>query len=608
MNKRILSTALSALFIFAIVPITSTVIAMDMPEAQANGFIAPIDDIVPADAIYISTAAELAKIGGPQSEKKYYVLANDIALTEEWVPIVGFYGDFFDGQGHTISNLYVLSSSNRESAGLFDTIAHWVTVKNVGINIGALGVSASASTSTFTPVSAGGLAGNSQGGTIINCFVTGTVSAFSSNQANYSPSYAGGLFGRGGGRIIDCYTEGIVSASDTVAFSSSFAGGLIGEVNGHNEMYNSYSTSEVSASSSQSEAFAGGLIGRSFGGTITNCYAPNATYAPLVKGGDIFASSSIDYAYAGGLIGSYSGGTISGSYAERSVSATSSASSYAGGLIGLVSDGAFTVCYAGGAVSVSASSTSSPTSSYAGGLIGYCDSGIITTHGSYATGMISSVSESPYVGGLIARSGRDSRIVLRNSYYSSLITAGDKADEVGEHVSPWALDGVMNAISIGYVPENIQSGLGKIVTRAEFCRLAVEWVAHRSGKGVDGFLEEKGLTRDPNAFSDTNDPYILAAYALGITNGTGGGKFTPEGSFTREQAATMIRNTCRVAGMDVFNTASASFTDILFASEWAVDAIYFCSANGIMQGTGDFKFNPKATYTREQSIVTFNNI
>jgi hypothetical protein len=40
----------------------------------------------------------------------------------------------------------------------------------------------------------------------------------------------------------------------------------------------------------------------------------------------------------------------------------------------------------------------------------------------------------------------------------------------------------------------------------------------------------------------------------------------------------------------------------------AVDAINFVRNAGIMTGMGNGNFKPKGMYTREQSIVTFNNI
>ncbi len=175
-------------------------------------------------------------------------------------------------------------------------------------------------------------------------------------------------------------------------------------------------------------------------------------------------------------------------------------------------------------------------------------------------------------------------------------------------VSEWARDGIKDAIEKGFVPSDLRSNYKNIVTRQEFCRMAVKWVEYKAGKNIELVMQEKGVSRNPNAFSDTNDPDILAAFALGITNGTGSNQFTPNGQFTREQAATMIRNTCKVAGMDISNVTPAGFADIGNASSWAVDGINFVRNAEIMQGTGNNNFSPLITYTIEQSIITFNNI
>ena len=177
-----------------------------------------------------------------------------------------------------------------------------------------------------------------------------------------------------------------------------------------------------------------------------------------------------------------------------------------------------------------------------------------------------------------------------------------------ESASEWARDSITTAVAKGFVPADVQSDYTNVITRQEFCRMAIKWVEYATDRNIDFVLSSRGLSRDLNAFSDTSDPDILAAYALGITNGTGDGQFTPNGQFNREQAATMIMNTCRVIGFDVDNPPASGFADIGSASSWAVDGINFVRANGIMQGTGNNYFSPKATYTREQSIITFNNI
>jgi len=91
------------------------------------------------DVIHIKTATQLAAIGGIDSEGKYYVLDNDINLSNGWVSIHDFRGTF-DGQGHSINNLHVIEGSNGYIAGLFGVIANRVvTIKNVRVNISPIG-------------------------------------------------------------------------------------------------------------------------------------------------------------------------------------------------------------------------------------------------------------------------------------------------------------------------------------------------------------------------------------------------------------------------------------------------------------------------------------
>jgi len=228
-----------------------------------------INDI-PANAIHIKTAEQLASIGGADSKGKYYVLDNDINLTKEWVPIDDFFGATFDGQGYSINNLYVLKESKRQKAGLFGTISgDGRTIKNVCINIGKQGVNA------FTDVSsdfvyAGGIIGDCLllGKIIIeNCYVTGNISS----TGYYS--YAGGLIGRCDAFYDDCtlilkncYTIGNIFATTSDVFAS--AGGLIGicqniwftqEFPLTTKIENCYAAGDVSAIAKY--GYAGGLIG-----------------------------------------------------------------------------------------------------------------------------------------------------------------------------------------------------------------------------------------------------------------------------------------------------------------------------------------------------------
>jgi hypothetical protein len=182
--------------------------------------------------------------------------------------------------------------------------------------------------------------------------------------------------------------------------------------------------------------------------------------------------------------------------------------------------------------------------------------------------------------------------------------------------SSWARAGITAAVAKGFVPSDLQGNYTEAITRAEFCRLAIKWLEYDTGKTIEALLTEKGAAPNPDAFEDTKDKDILAAFALGIINGARApangnpGLFNPNGLLDREQAATLIRNVCEAAGMDVSNITSAGFTDIGSASGWAVNGINFVRNNGIMSGTNTnpLTFSPKIAYTREQSIITFNNI
>lgn len=174
--------------------------------------------------------------------------------------------------------------------------------------------------------------------------------------------------------------------------------------------------------------------------------------------------------------------------------------------------------------------------------------------------------------------------------------------------SDWAKTDIKTAISKGFVPSDLQNNYQKNITRAEFCRIAIKYLEKALSKDINTILSERGLSIDKNTFTDTNNTDILAAYALGITGGTGEGKFSPNNSITREQAATFILRTCRILNMSEDNIQKSDFADLNTASGYAIDGINFCRTYGIMNGTGDNKFSPKGNYTIQQSLITFNNI
>lgn len=180
----------------------------------------------------------------------------------------------------------------------------------------------------------------------------------------------------------------------------------------------------------------------------------------------------------------------------------------------------------------------------------------------------------------------------------------------------WAQSEITSAVRKGFVPTDLQNNYKSTITREQFCRMAVMYLEYATGKGIDTILSERNLTIDEDAFEDTDNKYILAAYALEITKGTRApsegkpGVFDPNGSFNREMAATMLARVSKVLGEDTENAAGAGYTDISSASNWAVNSINFCYASKVMTGTSTtpLKFSPKEAYTIQQSIATFDRM
>jgi hypothetical protein len=174
----------------------------------------------------------------------------------------------------------------------------------------------------------------------------------------------------------------------------------------------------------------------------------------------------------------------------------------------------------------------------------------------------------------------------------------------------WAATEVGSAAAAGLIPEALQVKYTPNITRYDFCRLVVNLIAQKTGKSIDEVLAQKGLTLQYGVFSDTTDKNVLAAYALGIVNGCGGGLFVPDAGITREEAAKMLAKAGAVLSVKP-SGAAPSFVDTASFSSWAADAIAFVasstdktSGKTVMGGVGGSRFDPKGMYTYQQAYIT----
>ena len=170
----------------------------------------------------ITTATHLDQVRN--NLKAHYKLGNDIDLTSYissgngtsdatlgWLSIsdnsvgpIGYFTGSFDGDGHTISGLFINRPTTND-CGLFGFVGTGGSVKNVGVNISPVGVTGNRYVGGLSAISTG---------TIENCYVNGSVTG------NY---WVGGLVGSSSGRIENCYSAGSVTGTGPRF------GGLVGE-------------------------------------------------------------------------------------------------------------------------------------------------------------------------------------------------------------------------------------------------------------------------------------------------------------------------------------------------------------------------------------------
>ncbi|MDP4152506.1 MAG: S-layer homology domain-containing protein [Bacillota bacterium] len=176
----------------------------------------------------------------------------------------------------------------------------------------------------------------------------------------------------------------------------------------------------------------------------------------------------------------------------------------------------------------------------------------------------------------------------------------------------WAKDEVSETEKLSLVPEGFEQWYNYDITRKDFCTLAVNMMEKKTGKTIDKLVSGKGVTQ--SAFTDTDDKNILAAAALGIVNGRGGGGFCPDDHITRQEAAAMLYRTAKVLGFKT-DGSGMDFADRDSFADWAKEAVaYVSSAEDkaahlkVMNGMGDGKFEPELFYTRQQALVTIKRL
>ena len=362
-TRSILSVLLAVLLLVTSVPLTPAfadggAVSLQSESGESEGLKQDGDG-----KYYISTAEELKAFRDEVNSGKTdasAVLTANIVLNEkievddngavinqeklsEWTPIGNKdhrYTGTFDGNGHTISGLYIDTADDQS---LFGYVSG--TVKNLSVSGTVIG-----------RMFVGGVVGDNRGN-VINCAFSGSVSGDSS---------VGGVVGYNGGTVENCYNTG------TVTGTNDWVGGVVGSNSFSATVTNCYNTGNISG-----DRYVGGVVGHNYnGGSVTNSYNTGAVSGGEDVGGVVGDNSSIVEGNSSNVENCYNTGSVKGS--GNSV----------GGVVGTNDSGTVENCYNTGSVTGTVDSV--------GGVVGWNDSG--TVKNCYNTG---EVSGNRYVGGVV---------------------------------------------------------------------------------------------------------------------------------------------------------------------------------------------------------------
>ena len=403
------------------------------------------------------------------------VIAADTDETSAGFQGVAFTG-VFDGGGHRILNLTIRGAGY---LGLFGQVTSPASISNLALEVLAV---------NGTGYYVGGMCGTNGnwyqpcGGTILNCYSSGTVTG---------DEYVGGLVGHHGnlGNITHCYSTGTVTGEGMV-------GGLVGWTQG-GSIVASYSTGTVTGGGS-----VGGLVGHHFNSSSMTASSITASYSTATVTGVGPVSCQV-----GGLVGANVGETssITGSYSTGTVTGDSSV----GGLVG-GNSASITDSYSTGTVTGDGD---------VGGLVGWTWSGSIVA--SYSTGNVTGVGLlGTSVGGLV---GNNNSGGVTASYCTGAVTG---VENVGGLVGANEFGSITASYCTGTVTGD--EGVGGLVGANEFHGIIT---ASYSTGAVTGYSSLGGLVGSNDRYGSVTTSYSTGA-VTGVEDVGGLAGLNDDGSIT----------------------------------------------------------------------------
>ncbi len=225
------------------------------------------------DPYIIATTDDMAAlatlvIGGNQYSGTHFLMTADLDYSEkDYTPIgntINPFSGFFDGNGHTISNVTLSSESG--STGVFAWVRGGI-VENLTLDQSSIG---------YRGYGLGGIAGDVEDATIRNCINKASITA---NDFQYEGHDIGGIVGyAGNSNIIDCQNYGDVDGCYRV-------GGIVGSTGGNTLVSGCQNHGDVNYSGGYLSEYIGGIVGDAENSTISHCKNTGIVFGYYTGGG-----------------------------------------------------------------------------------------------------------------------------------------------------------------------------------------------------------------------------------------------------------------------------------------------------------------------------------
>lgn len=206
--------------------------------------------------------------------------------------------------------------------------------------------------------------------------------------------------------------------------------------------------------------------------------------------------------------------------------------------------------------------------------------------------------------------------------YCNEYIADAEEDEIKFVASDWAKEEIYEAYEKNLIPDIILDTTPELYMgscRADVAAVAVKLYEKIVGEVTYSDIEDTPFT-DCSWFDRTKSSYIATAYKLGITKGETNTEFFPHYGISRQEIATMLYRTVKLAAnykpgnskvgnlLRNFNTFYAGnyktkFQDDSNIADYARESVCFMSDYGIIKGHDTGEFEPGEYASTEQVFI-----